>query len=149
MKNYMKFQTGHNSAAVGAQLTWDRQWLAAISSGRKGKRSERCKGGRFVNLKWELKEQSCGLLCLCCGFWHQLAWAHVEDQDEQQSWLLRCMEMDSALLGFRGFTAPGSSGDKTGLGLKKLKRGARGSVAPSPQQLKVCKGLLVPVQLIN
>lgn len=35
-----KFQTGHNSAAAGVQLTWDRHWLTAISSGHTGKRLE-------------------------------------------------------------------------------------------------------------
>lgn len=126
----MKFQTGHRSAATGVQLTRDRHWLTPISLGheiRAMQMEEVCKSkaGTEPAELWVTVLAAWVLAPVCLG-------TCGRDQIKQQSWLLHCMKI--VLLAFRGFSSPGSSGDKVGFRLKRLKRGSCGRVAGSPQR---------------
>lgn len=81
--------------------------LPTISSGHVGKRSEQHKWGRLVNLKWTLT-RALVLLCLCCGFWHQLTWACMGETSMNKRAGLCCLKVAGALLGFRGSSSPGT-----------------------------------------
>lgn len=89
------------------QLTWGQHWLEAFSLGHVGKRLEWHKWQRFVNMKWGLNQQSCGLLCLHRGFWHQLAWTRVGEISMSNRAVCCAVKIVGVLLlRFKGFSSP-------------------------------------------
>lgn len=58
-------------------------------------------------MKWGLNQQSCGLLCLHCGFWHQLAWTRVGETGTSNRAVCCTVKMVGVLfLRLKGFSSP-------------------------------------------
>lgn len=98
--------------------------LLTISFGHLGRRSEWPKWGRFVNLKWTLT-QALVLLCLCCGFWHQLTWTCMGETGICNR--AGCCAVWRLLVHYLSSEAPVHHGAMVRrFRLNRMKRGARG-----------------------